>query len=256
LECEKDASASFFIGCGKMRVLTQQRFSMATHPLDSLILSFDRMAKTLSGAARAQRPTPKHTQPPQPRRNATRTPDGRVSGDEESVLDDVAKAQSIALMRVNHAGEVAAQALYDGQALLSRDASLREKLKVAADEEIDHLAWTRDRIHALGGRTSLLDPLWYAGAFAIGAAAAALGDKASLAFLEATETQVEAHLDSHLSQLPEADVESRAIVVQMKADEASHAQTARALGSPGMPMLAQQLMRASAKVMTTLAAKI
>jgi 3-demethoxyubiquinol 3-hydroxylase len=116
--------------------------------------------------------------------------------------------------------------------------------------------WTRERLRELGGRTSALDPLWYAGAFVMGAAAAAFGDKASLAFLEATETQVEAHLDSHLSRLPEADVESRAIVAQMKADEASHAQTARSLGSPGMPEFAQRAMRASAKVMTSLAAKI
>jgi 3-demethoxyubiquinol 3-hydroxylase len=111
-------------------------------------------------------------------------------------------------------------------------------------------------VHELGGRTSILDPLWYTGAFAIGAAAAALGDKASLAFLEATEEQVEAHLDSHLSMLPADDAKSRVIVEQMKSDEAKHAQTARELGSPGMPLFAQALMRASAKVMTTLAAKI
>jgi 3-demethoxyubiquinol 3-hydroxylase len=230
---------------------------MATHSLDTLILSFDRMAKTLSGAARAERPMPTPRQT-----NATRKKSGEsaaengASAKKARTLDDDQKQQSIALMRVNHAGEVAAQALYDGQALFSRDASLREKLKEAANEEIDHLAWTRERIHALGGRTSLLDPLWYVGAFAIGAAAAAIGDKTSLAFLEATETQVEAHLESHLSRLPAADAESRAIVEQMKADEASHAQVARELGSPGMPIFAQQVMRVGAKVMTTLAAKI
>jgi 3-demethoxyubiquinol 3-hydroxylase len=178
------------------------------------------------------------------------------SEDADDVMSASDRAQSISLMRVNHAGEVAAQALYEGQALFSRDSALRDKLKHAANEEIDHLAWTRDRVHELGGRTSILDPLWYTGAFAIGAAAAALGDKASLAFLEATEEQVEAHLESHLSMLPADDAKSRVIVEQMKSDEAKHAQTARELGSPGMPLFAQALMRASAKVMTTLAAKI
>jgi 3-demethoxyubiquinol 3-hydroxylase len=230
---------------------------MATHSLDTLILSFDRVAKTLSGAARAERSMPKPFQKSTPLKNSVKSAkENSASPDDTSTLNDDQKLQSIALMRVNHAGEVAAQALYDGQALFSRDARLREKLREAANEEIDHLVWTRERIHALGGRTSMLDPLWYAGAFVIGAAAASLGDKASLAFLEATELQVEAHLDSHLSRLPAADVESRAIVEQMKTDEASHAQTARALGSPGMPVFAQQVMRAGAKVMTTLAAKI
>jgi 3-demethoxyubiquinol 3-hydroxylase len=230
---------------------------MTTHSIDTLILSFDRMAKTLSGAARAQRPTP---QPAAKRSRGAAASDAGERGVSTPkatlALDDSARRESIALMRVNHAGEVAAQALYEGQSLFSRDPALREKLRVAADEEIDHLAWTRERIQALGGRTSVLDPLWYAGAFAIGAAAAAVGDKASLAFLEATETQVEAHLDSHLSLLPREDKESRAIVEQMKQDEAKHAQTARELGAPIMPLFAQTLMRASAKVMTTLAAKI
>jgi 3-demethoxyubiquinol 3-hydroxylase len=224
---------------------------MANHSADTLILSFDRMAKTLSGAARAHRTQPTASVAA----SSGRTPSKSSTAAEQS-LDADEREKSISLMRVNHAGEVAAQALYEGQSLFSRDPALREKLKVAADEEIDHLVWTRERIHALGGRTSVLDPLWYAGAFAIGAAAAAIGDKASLAFLEATETQVEAHLDSHLSLLPVEDRESRAIVEQMKTDEAKHAQTARELGAPIMPLFAQSLMRASAKVMTTLAAKI
>jgi 3-demethoxyubiquinol 3-hydroxylase len=229
---------------------------MATHSFDTLILSFDRMAKTLSGAARAERPMPKPAYDGHNSARAKGAHNAEPSVDASTRLDDASRETSIELMRVNHAGEVAAQALYDGQALFSRDKALRDKLKVAANEEIDHLVWTRERLRELGGRTSALDPLWYAGAFVMGAAAAAFGDKASLAFLEATETQVEAHLDSHLSRLPEADVESRAIVAQMKADEASHAQTARTLGSPGMPAIAQRAMRAGAKVMTTLAAKI
>jgi 3-demethoxyubiquinol 3-hydroxylase len=226
--------------------------SMTNHSVDTLILSFDRMAKTLSGAARAQRAQPTASVVASSGRTLSKSSTARP----DESLDADERDKSISLMRVNHAGEVAAQALYEGQALFSRDPALREKLKVAADEEIDHLVWTRERIHALGGHTSVLDPLWYAGAFAIGAAAAAIGDKASLAFLEATETQVEAHLDSHLSQLPAEDKASRAIVEQMKADEAKHAQTARELGAPILPLFAQSLMRASAKVMTTLAAKI
>ena len=216
---------------------------MSISARDQLVLSLDRTLRTLSGSARASRPSPASA---------------AIAGenDSTSALDAAERQTSISLMRVNHAGEIAAQALYQGQALFARDANVKAKLAHAADEELDHLAWTRERVQALGGRTSLLDPIWYAGAFAIGAAAAAVGDKASLAFLEATEEQVEAHLDSHLSRLPANDHESRAIVAQMKADEASHAQTARILGSPGMPLLAQGLMRASAKVMTTLAAKI
>lgn len=226
---------------------------------DAVILSLDRMLRTISGAARAARSNPGD----QAQRAASggassverAASDEKGAGQERS-LTDAERQLSIALMRVNHAGEVAAQALYQGQALFSRDPSVRAKLEHAADEELDHLAWTRERVHELGGRTSVLDPLWYAGAFAIGAAAAAVGDKTSLAFLEATEEQVEAHLASHLSRLPANDAKSRAIVEQMKADEASHAQTARELGSPGMPRPIQGAMRAAAKVMTTLAAKV
>lgn len=205
--------------------------------MDQLILSFDRAVRTLSGTAQSRRDMPSSA--------------ARAS----NAMTDAERAKSIALMRVNHAGEVAAQALYQGQALMSRTANLRQKLAHAADEELDHLAWTRERVHALGGRTSLLDPLWYAGAFAMGAAAGALGDKTSLGFLQATEEQVEAHLASHLNQLPESDAASRAIVEQMKQDEASHAQTARTLGARELSPPVQGLMRFGAKVMTTLAAK-
>ena len=159
-------------------------------------------------------------------------------------------------MRVNHAGEVAAQALYQGQALTSRSPELARKLSHAADEELDHLAWTRDRVHELGGRTSLLDPLWYAGAFTIGVAAGALGDPVSLGFLQATEEQVEAHLATHLDRLPLSDAPSRAIIVQMKSDEASHADSAKRLGARELSLPVRALMRLSARVMTSLAAKI
>ena len=204
--------------------------------MDQLILSFDRAVRTLSGSARAARMSP-----------AERTPAPVMSAAERSA--------SIRLMRVNHAGEVAAQALYQGQALVSRSAALREQLSHAADEELDHLAWTRERLHQLGGRASALDPLWYAGALAMGATAGALGDKLSLGFLQATEEHVEAHLASHLDHLPITDTPSRAIVEQMKQDEAGHAQTARLLGAHPLPMPVQSLMRLSAKVMTGLAAR-
>ena len=205
--------------------------------MDPLILAFDRAIRTISGAVVARRPSP-----------ATGTVTPGLTDDEQS--------RSASLMRVNHAGEVAAQALYQGQAVATRSPELRKKLAHAADEELDHLAWTRTRIHELGGRTSLLDPLWYAGAFAIGAIAGAVSDKASLGFLQATEEQVEAHLASHLDRLPPADTESRAIVARMKTDEAGHAETARSLGARELPGVAQTLMRASAKVMTTLSERI
>jgi ubiquinone biosynthesis monooxygenase Coq7 len=205
--------------------------------MDHLILSFDRAVRTLSGAAGAKRDTP---------------------GNQASALAMTAaeRAQSVRLMRINHAGEVAAQALYQGQALVSRSPALRDKLSHAADEELDHLAWTRNRVHELGGRTSLLDPFWYAGAFVMGAAAGILGDKTSLGFLQATEEQVEAHLASHLDRLPASDLPSRAIVEQMKQDEAGHAQTARSLGARQLSPPVQGLMRLGARVMTTLADKI
>lgn len=206
--------------------------------MDALILAFDRAARTLSGAVQSRRAHP-----------AAEVRDGTALTDDE-------RRQSLSLMRVNHAGEVAAQALYQGQAVFSRDPALRQKLDAAADEELDHLAWTRNRVEQLGGRTSVFDPLWYAGSFAIGAAAAALGDKTSLGFLQATEEQVEAHLQGHLSTLPANDVASRKIVEAMKADEAQHAQTARELGAPVLSALTQGVMRRAAKIMTTLSAKV
>lgn len=220
--------------------------------MDSLILAFDRAARTLSGAARAQRTSPANSV----RRDADQGGGEQGSQTNSLPLNATDRNRSIALMRVNHAGEVAAQALYQGQVLFSRDPAIRAKLDHAADEELDHLAWTRERIQALGGRTSLLDPVFYAGAFAIGAAAGALGDRVSLGFLQATEEQVEAHLESHLSKLPEQDLESRAIVEQMKRDEASHAQAAKDSGAATLPLIARKIMAFSAKIMTTTTEKI
>ena len=163
------------------------------------------------------------------------------------------KARSGALMRVNHVGEVCAQALYSAQALSTRDTALRQQFLAASREEGDHLAWTHERLNELGARPSLLNPLWYAGAFGLGLVAGRLGDRLSLGFVVETERQVEAHLASHLERLPEGDHASRAIVAQMKVDEARHAQQAQGSGAAAMPGPVKALMRASAKVMTTTA---
>lgn len=166
------------------------------------------------------------------------------------------KVLSGALMRVNHVGEVCAQALYAAQALGTRDPALREHFLQASREEGDHLAWTRERLDELGARPSLLNPLWYAGAFGLGLVASRLGDRLSLGFVVETERQVEAHLDSHLALLPEGDHESRAIVAQMKDDEALHAQAAQDAGAQQLPAPVKALMRSAAKVMTTVAHRI
>jgi len=161
--------------------------------------------------------------------------------------------QAAALMRVNHVGEICAQALYTAQAFSTRDPALRRHFERAADEETDHLAWTAGRLRELGDRPSLLNPLWYAGAFAIGLVAGRLGDRVSLGFVVETERQVEAHLESHLQRLPPGDHASRAIVAQMKDDEAVHARQALEAGAVELPAPARGLMRAAAKVMTTAA---
>jgi ubiquinone biosynthesis monooxygenase Coq7 len=159
-------------------------------------------------------------------------------------------------MRVNHVGEVCAQALYQSQSLFSRDAALRDQLRHAAQEEVDHLAWTRERLDQLGSRPSYLGPLWWAGAFALGSLAGLAGDRRSLGFVVETERQVEAHLASHLDRLPEADAASRAIVAQMKEDEARHADEALAAGAQELPIPIKGLMRLAAKVMTVTAHRI
>ena len=175
---------------------------------------------------------------------------------EATDLSQQDKDLSGALMRVNHVGEVCAQALYAAQALGTRDPVLRQHFIKASQEEGDHLAWTRDRLDELGARPSLLNPLWYAGAFGLGLVASRLGDPLSLGFVVETERQVEAHLASHLERLPEGDHESRAIVAQMKDDEAEHALAAENAGARQLPAPVKLLMRSAAKVMTTVAHRI
>jgi ubiquinone biosynthesis monooxygenase Coq7 len=173
------------------------------------------------------------------------------------VLTDVERREAAALMRVNHVGEVCAQALYTGQALATQSASLKAKLDQACREETDHLAWTRQRLDELNGRVSWLNPIWYAGAFAIGFAAGKLGgDKVSLGFVVETERQVEAHLQSHMDLLPAVDSASRAIVAQMKADEMAHAQMATNAGAVELPSPVKAVMHMAAKVMTTVAHRV
>jgi ubiquinone biosynthesis monooxygenase Coq7 len=159
-------------------------------------------------------------------------------------------------MRINHAGEMAAQALYQGQSLTARDPLLAEKLKYACMEESDHLNWCRNRLQELGERPSLLDPLWYAGSFCIGMAAGIAGDRWNLGFLAETEHQVVRHLDSHLQQLPAGDSRSRSIVKQMKIDEQGHAELAENLGAAELPQSMKKLMTLTSKVMTSVAEKI
>ena len=205
---------------------------------DALILAADSALRTLWAEPRASRPCPLPTTAPEE-------------------LSDSDRREAAALMRVNHVGEVCAQALYTGQALACKDSALREKLAEASREETDHLAWTLQRLNELKDRPSLLNPLWYAGAFAIGYAAGKLGgDQVSLGFVVETEHQVEAHLNSHMQKLPEGDTASRAIVAQMKTDEIAHAQMAQREGAVALPAPIQGLMKAAAKVMTTVAHRI
>jgi ubiquinone biosynthesis monooxygenase Coq7 len=209
-------------------------------PTDRLLISLDNALRTLSGAVHAARPCPQpaeHTTASDPLPEADR----RLAG---------------ALMRVNHVGEVCAQALYQAQALTARDPALRERMAQAAREEIDHLAWTQQRLDELGDRRSLLNPLWYAGAFGIGVLAGRAGDAVSLGFVVETERQVEAHLASHLDRLPAADLASRAIVDEMKTDERRHADQALEAGAATLPEPVRWVMQAAARVMTTTAHRI
>lgn len=171
----------------------------------------------------------------------------------EPALDDKSKRHAAALMRVNHVGEVCAQALYSGQALTSKNPQIASALQHAADEETDHLAWCEARIHELGGRKSMLNPFWYAGSFALGAVAGALGDKWNLSFLAETEQQVTKHLQNHLQQLDETDLKTRTIVEQMQQDEAAHAAEASQLGASELPAPIKAGMQAMSKIMTTTA---
>ncbi|MHB1247370.1 MAG: 2-polyprenyl-3-methyl-6-methoxy-1,4-benzoquinone monooxygenase [Sulfuriferula sp.] len=199
--------------------------------LDRLIIEFDKGLRTLLAPAQSARPLP-----------------GRELGEAELAAAD--KKHAAGLMRVNHVGEVCAQALYQGQALTARDPAAKVALEEAAREETEHLAWCESRIHALGGRKSLLNPVWYASSLALGMAAGALGDKWSLGFLAETERQVEAHLGGHLETLPAADAKSRAVVAQMQEDEARHAETAMAYGARALPVPARMAMQLASKVMT------
>ena len=179
---------------------------------------------------------------------ASRESPGAAAG--ECEMSDAARKHAAALMRVNHCGEVCAQALYQGQALFARDSQVRESLQEAADEEIDHLAWTAERIEQLGGRQSFLNPLWFGGALAIGAAASLVSDKISLGFVAETERQVSEHLQSHLDRLPPDDAKSRRIVEQMDIDEQQHATNAVEMGGAELPPPIKFAMRIAGKVMT------
>ena len=209
----------------------------APTPVDRLLSTADSALRTLFATPRASRAC-------------------LTLANEPSVLDSAEKAQAGALMRVNHVGEVCAQALYTAQALATRSDALRAHFRKASDEETDHLAWTRQRLDELGSRPSLLNPLWYAGAFGLGLVAGRLGDKISLGFVVETEKQVEAHLQSHLQRLPASDHASRAIVAQMKDDEARHARDAEHAGAVPMPAPVRALMRGAARIMTTVAHRI
>ncbi len=202
--------------------------------IDEAICGFDRALRSLTpGTQELTRPTPKPTE---------------CSGDQS--LNEQERKHAIGLMRVNHSGEVCAQALYQGQALTAKLDSVRAEMELAADEEIDHLAWCEGRIKELGGNTSLLNPLWYAGSFAIGAGAGFISDKISLGFVAATEEQVCKHLSNHLEELPKNDLESRAIVEQMLEDEAKHAHTALEAGGYQFPAPVKQSMTFISNAMT------
>ena len=206
-------------------------------PLDQLITTFDLGLRTVFATPHASRPYP-----------ASATP--------EAGMSEAEKNRAAALMRVNHVGEVCAQALYAGQALTTRNEKVRAELEHAAREETDHLAWCETRITELGGRKSLLNPLWFGGAFGMGVVAGLMGDKWNLGFLAETECQVEAHLDGHLQQLPEVDARSRAVVEQMKTDEAQHAQTAIDHGGASLPAPVKLAMRVAADVMRQTASRV
>ena len=215
--------------------MTTPRNSLPTSPIDDLLAVADGALRAVGGSSRSQRATP-----------------GREDHG-ATVLTESERRLSGALMRVNHVGEICAQALYSAQALSTRNAALRSDFERAAREETDHLAWTRQRLRELGTHASVLNPLWYAGAFGIGLIAGRAGDAVSLGFMAETERQVEEHLAGHLIRLPEHDAASRAIVRQMKDDEAAHAATAERSGGIKLPAPIRWAMRAAAKVMTTTA---
>jgi len=227
-------------------------FMQSESPLDTLISAADRALRAVFAPARASRPMPV---PPSrsPALPVPTEPVTRETQDRRAAIADADRLTSAALMRVNHAGEIAAQALYHGQALVARTAATRDLLLKAAHEETDHLAWCETRLKELDSRPSLLNPLWYAGSFAIGAMAALLGDRTSLGFVVETERQVEGHLDQHLARLPPDDARSRAILETMRSDEIAHGMTAKAAGAAELPTPVRMLMRSTARVMTSTA---
>lgn len=204
---------------------------------DQLIIEFDKALRTVFAPAPTRRPMP-----------GTDLPEGE--------LTETERRHAAALMRINHCGEICAQALYQGQALTSRDAAVKKAMEQAAWEETEHLNWTERRISELGGRKSLLNPVWYAGSLVLGVLAGKLGDAWNLGFLAETERQVEAHLDSHLSALPAEDRRSWAVLEQMKADEIRHAEMAVRMGANELPPAVRMAMRLSSTVMTTAAYRI
>ena len=205
---------------------------------DRRLTPADRLLQQADLALRATlgRPTPRRPSP--------------GAGRDGHLADNAARRHAAGLMRINHAGEVAAQGLYHGQALTARRPEIRRQMAEAARDEGDHLAWCRDRLQDLGSRPSLLNPLWYAGSIAIGALAGAMGDRYSLGFMAETERQVEGHLDDHLARLPPDDERSRAILEQMKTDEVGHARAAIEAGGAALPRPVRQLMRLTSRVMT------
>ena len=205
--------------------------------VDQFIIEADKVLRTLFVSQTSVRPHPDAELP-------------------EADLSEVERRHVAGLMRVNHSGEVCAQALYQGQALTSREPSVREALREAAHEETEHLAWTEQRLRELGSHTSLLNPLWYAGSLTLGVLAGKLGDRWNLGFLAETEKQVTAHLESHLERLPEADEKSAAIIRQMAQDETSHAHTAEALGAAQFPPLIKGLMQQTSRLLTSLSYRI
>jgi ubiquinone biosynthesis monooxygenase Coq7 len=198
---------------------------------DSLILNIDKALRTIFATAASRRPYPD-------------------AGLEDVEMNEAERRHAAGLMRINHSGEVCAQALYQGQAMTARNPEAAQALVEASNEETEHLAWCEHRLDELGSRKSVLNPLWYAGSFGLGVLAGALGDKWNLGFLAETERQVEGHLNEHLSQLPEQDAKSRAIVEQMKTDEIKHADTALAHGGAELPMPVKLAMKLSSKVLT------
>ena len=207
-------------------------------PIDRLIIEFDTALRSVVGGANSQRPAP---------------------GSEflsKTALDAQERQHAAGLMRVNHVGEVCAQALYQSQKLVARNPQIQEMLNHSGQEEMDHLAWCETRLQELGSHTSYLNPFWYAGSFAIGLAAGLAGDKWSLGFVSETEKQVENHLESHLQKLPQEDHRSRAIVDQMRIDEIEHGQAAKDAGGVPLPEPIQKMMQMMSKIMTSTAYKI